>query len=100
MKQLFLLIGLSICYLTSSAFADCKISAMPDRPFIPTGDIATFQEMATARSNVVAFIDQAKLHLGCISSTRKYNYAVGQIYKMANDYNSQLRAFHSKNVSS
>ncbi|BFM12906.1 hypothetical protein R50072_30590 [Simiduia litorea] len=49
--------------------------------------------MLSAQSEIKSYINAAKEHLKCVSSSRKHNALVDQIYAVADEYNTALQEF-------
>ena len=73
--------------------ATCDMSTAPAAPAVPAATERSTASMLSAQSEIKSYINAAKEHLKCVSSSRKHNALVDQIYAVADEYNTALQEF-------
>ena len=84
-----------IALLTSStALGACENAAMLERPDIPNGREATFEEMLVSQDAVKAYVKSGEAYLNCfMPEPFVYNYVVQRLERTAKAYNRQRERF-------
>lgn len=73
---------------SGTAVADCEKAALLDRPEIPDGREASYEEMLEARSAVSAYVDAAEAYIACVEPEAfQHNYFVQRIERVAEKFN-------------
>jgi len=80
--------------LSGTASAACKDAAWLERPAIPNGEEANFEQMEAARQSVTAYIKEREAYLDCVKPEAfVHNYMVGRIMRTAQAFNKQRERF-------
>ncbi len=91
MKSTFVLIA---AWASGSAFGACKDAAMLDRPEIPNGQEATFEEMLEAQDAVAAYVKSGQAFLNCVNPEPfVYNYVVDRLERTADRFNKEREEY-------
>jgi len=68
----------------------------PTLPALPDAATAVTPQMIKAKNDVKAFVSSAETYLKCGISTKQHNRTVGQMQKLAKDFNSIVRAYKAR----
>lgn len=73
---------------SGGAVADCGKAALLERPAVPDGREATFEEMLEAREAVAAYVDAAEAYIACVEPEPfQHNFFVQRIERVAEEFN-------------
>ncbi len=93
MKKILPILAFGV--ISSAAQAGC-LNWQDTPPAIPSGNMATLQEMYKVQEQVKDYIKEGIGELECTSSDMKYNYILYRLKKVAKNYNQELRSFNYK----
>ncbi|MDJ0879195.1 MAG: hypothetical protein QNI86_11325 [Halieaceae bacterium] len=87
-------IALVAALASGSAFGACDGNGWPERPEIPNGEVATFEQMIEAQEAVAEFVKAGEAYMECVKPDNfVHNYYVDRLMRAAEDFNSEREAF-------
>ena len=90
LTTLTLLVGM---FAAQSSFAAC---ARPEGPEIPSGDTASAADMMKAKKAVESYLADIEKYITCGVSTIEEKRAQGDMEKVGDRYNKELRTYKAK----
>ena len=88
---------LTFALASNASFANiCDKDALPERPAIPNGESANFDEMAKARNAVALYVEANSTYVNCLPSSYLRDIKVNRIHRVADRFNEQLVSYKSR----
>lgn len=79
---------------SGAAVADCENAVLKERPDVPDGSVASFDEMFEAREAVVAYVDAAEAYIACVEPEPfQHNFFVQRIERVADEFNRERERY-------
>ena len=80
--------------LSGTAYGACEQAEWAERPEIPNGREASFEEMVEAREAVTNYVEAGKAYLECFEPEPfVHNYIVGRLERAAETFNRERKEF-------
>lgn len=79
---------------SGAAVADCDKAALLERPEVPDGREASFEEMLEARDAVARYVEAAEAYIACVEPEPfQHNFFVQRIERVAEDFNQERERY-------
>lgn len=87
-------IALVIALASGSAFGACDGKGWPERPEIPDGKQASFEQMMEAREAVAEYVAAGEAYMACVNpDVFVHNYFVDRLVTAAEKFNKEREQF-------
>ncbi len=88
-------IALVAALVSGSAFGACDGKGWPEKPEVPNGEVATFEQMMEAREAMAEFVKAGEAYMECVNPDDSFvhNYYVDRLVRAAADFNAEREEF-------
>ena len=91
MKKTFALVA---ALASGSAFGACNGEGFPEKPEIPSGEVATYEQMQEAREAMAEFVKAGEAYMECVKPENfVHNYFVDRLVTAAEEFNAERETF-------
>ncbi len=92
-------IALVVALASGSAFGACDGANWPEKPEVPNGMEASFEEMMEARTAMASYVAAGEAYMECVKPDAfVHNYFVDRLTRAADDFNEEREQFLRREV--